>query len=131
VGGCYSLFLGTTHVIDKSWCLMTRMIASLFECIKGYSPPPAVVCTFELILILVDPRVKTSLHGAYACQGLQVHAQTFVSYATRKFHVIELLSHVKWSYCWTVRRSLHREPSDNLLGELQKVIIFLTVWFAV
>jgi hypothetical protein len=73
------------------------------------------VCTFELILILIDPRVKTSLHGAYAGQGLQVHAQTFISYATRKFHVIELLSHVKWSYCWTIRRSLHREPSDNLL----------------
>jgi len=108
---------------------MTRMIAILFECIKGYSPlpPPAVVCTFELILILVDPRVKTSLHGAYAGQGLQVHAQTFISYAARKFHVIELLRHVKWSYCWTMRRSLHREPSDILLGELQNVIILLTV----
>jgi len=58
----------------------------------------------------------------YAGQGLQVHAQTFISYGTRKFHVIELLSHVKWSYCWTIHRSLHREPSDNLLGELQNVI---------
>jgi hypothetical protein len=67
------------------------------------------------------------LHGGYAGQGLQVHAQTFISYVTRKFHVIELCCHVRWSYCWTICTSLHREPSDNLLGELQNVIILLTV----
>jgi hypothetical protein len=39
----------------------------------------------------------------------------------------QLLSHVKWSYCWRICRSLHREPSDNLLGELQNVISLLTV----
>jgi len=75
VDGCYSLFLGTTLVIDKSWCLINRVIASLFECIKGYPPLlPAVVYTFELKLIPLDPRVKTSLHGVFAYQELQVHA---------------------------------------------------------
>jgi hypothetical protein len=39
----------------------------------------------------------------------------------------QLLSHVKWSYCWTICSSLHREPSDNLLGELQNVRSLLTV----
>jgi hypothetical protein len=43
------------------------------------------------------------------------------------FNFVELLRHVKWSYWLTMRRSLHRKPSDNLLGELQNVIILLTV----
>jgi len=93
------------------------------------------VCTFELILILFDPRVKTSLHGGYASQGLQVYAHAFIFYVKNISFLLmseqQLLSHVKWSYCWTICSGLHREPSENLLGELQNVNKSADSWFAV
>jgi len=133
VGGCYSLFLGTTSVIDKSWCLMTRMIASLFECIKGNHPPPPLQWCAPLNLhlssLIQDLRpLCMELMLVKDCKFMHRH----LSLMRQENSMLlmceqQLLSHVKWSYCWTICRSLHREPSDNLLGEFQNVISLLTV----